>query len=60
MSGMNKDAQDFEARIDHMKQHPIDYELKLLRELEEAVRNKRPVSPMLIGLDHLRKLAKEN
>lgn len=33
------------------------HELKLLRELEEAVRSKRPVGAMLIGLDRLRKLA---
>lgn len=54
-----KAAQAFEDRIEDMKQNAIRYELKLLRELEEAVRNHRPVQPMLIGLDRLRKLAEK-
>lgn len=48
---------EFERRIKRIKQNPVDYELKLLRQLEEAVRNKWPVQPMLIGLERLRRIA---
>lgn len=50
-------AQDFEERIEQMKQNPI--RTQVIARLEEAVRNKRPVRPMLIGLDRLRALANE-
>jgi hypothetical protein len=47
---------EFEDRIEAMLETPEALELKILRELEEAVRSNRPATPSLVALDRLRRL----